>query len=1003
MQAKDFDPITGSLKDKGWRIKTWDADNHLLTDKNQANGLGSTCTFYGDGTLFRNDDDTNGAASRTTTEYAYNWWDGPVQSEIKVVWQLGAASNQFVDGFSKFEYDGNGRLLRMFNPTAGKQQMVQYLSDASGQILERKEYGGPGSTLRYDAATGTVLQADNPVWVRYYYADGHRIGEINNTGAPLEQQDYAQEMARAPAKGNDAKHRIEGPQMWADFDQSYQPINSGYPSAAAPNYLVRKGDTLRSIAQAVWGDANLWYLIAEANGLVGNESTTEGMTLWIPNKVVNVHTGAGTYKVYDPGAAIGNTNPLLPDPPPPPGKGGCGGLAMIIVIVVAVVVTVFTAGAAAMAMAGTLSSFTAGAATTAGASALAGGSLAAAAIGGAVGSIVSQGVAMAAGIQDSFSWSSVGMSAVGSMVGAGMGAAAGGGGAAGNALANAGTIGRAVLGNVLTQGIGVAVGLQKKFDWRGVAASAVSAGVGEKVGEWIGNAQYDGEWTGMSPEARQAHGATDWGNTLVRAVGAGVVAGAASSVTRGRRVDWNDVTRDAVGAAVGNLIADQIKASVGKDSSYAQDDAATRFGPSAMLTFPDLSRMGGGEFGDGSAPPFSRPEDDTLLAAGEGFTMGRGPVSVGQRGRTVFITDQVGQGSIDSMLSDARARLEALKQQVAIDRGLTNISEMAEAYRASGMVGATGDVTVSEELPIYLGADGRGHSTPQPPIEITGSRVPEAALVRAQLQAQNDAQNIEGNYNKFSAMADAVSSGNWSQAWFHFNYAPSGAARQAVYDRVFPPPDTRFARVDAARGGVFGAVAVLATQNASARDQYYAAQAGTHLDALSGAMSGVYRNTLTAQAPIPVALGSRLRGAGGRLDVGNVDSFGSLLLRTGDGSVHRDHIPSKAALLERAEVLKDARLSPTERNRIISESEAVTVPAEVHRLGPSYGQTRSQIQSDAADLAQARIRDAAAMVSNARTRVTPQELEALLEAQARITARDNSAYDAWLRARLDPR
>ncbi len=72
VQAKDYDPTTGALKDKGWRIKTWDADNHLLTDKNQATGLGSTFTFWGDGTLFRNDDDTNGAASRTTTEYAYN-------------------------------------------------------------------------------------------------------------------------------------------------------------------------------------------------------------------------------------------------------------------------------------------------------------------------------------------------------------------------------------------------------------------------------------------------------------------------------------------------------------------------------------------------------------------------------------------------------------------------------------------------------------------------------------------------------------------------------------------------------------------------------------------------------------------------------------------------------------------------------------------------------------------------------------------------------------------
>ncbi len=57
----------------------------LVTDVAKANGLGNTFTFYGDGTLFRNDDDDGGgAASRTTTEYVYNWCDGPVQREIKL-------------------------------------------------------------------------------------------------------------------------------------------------------------------------------------------------------------------------------------------------------------------------------------------------------------------------------------------------------------------------------------------------------------------------------------------------------------------------------------------------------------------------------------------------------------------------------------------------------------------------------------------------------------------------------------------------------------------------------------------------------------------------------------------------------------------------------------------------------------------------------------------------------------------------------------------------------
>jgi hypothetical protein len=62
----------------------------------------------------------------------------------------------------------------------------------------------------------------------------------------------------------------------------------------------------------VWGDANLWWMIAEANGLVGTERLTGGMNLIIPNKVMNIYNNSGTFKVYDAGEAIGATGPNLP-------------------------------------------------------------------------------------------------------------------------------------------------------------------------------------------------------------------------------------------------------------------------------------------------------------------------------------------------------------------------------------------------------------------------------------------------------------------------------------------------------------------------------------------------------------------------------------------------------------------------------------------------------------------------------------------------------------------
>lgn len=68
-----------------------------------------------------------------------------------------------------------------------------------------------------------------------------------------------------------------------------------------------------------------------------------------------------------------------------------------------------------------------------------------------------------------------------------------------------------------------------------------------------------------------------------------------------------------------------------------------------------------GAFGGGSAPPRDT-SNDVLLAAGDGFTMGRGPVSIGQRGRTAYITEQGVEPSIDAMLAKAQADLKGVQR-----------------------------------------------------------------------------------------------------------------------------------------------------------------------------------------------------------------------------------------------------------------------------------------------------------------------------------------------------
>lgn len=56
------------------------------------------------------------------------------------------------------------------------------------------------------------------------------------------------------------------------------------PSA---RYTVASGDTLRSIAQGVYGDSNLWYLIANANGLEADDPLVPGSSLILPMPPAN--------------------------------------------------------------------------------------------------------------------------------------------------------------------------------------------------------------------------------------------------------------------------------------------------------------------------------------------------------------------------------------------------------------------------------------------------------------------------------------------------------------------------------------------------------------------------------------------------------------------------------------------------------------------------------------------------------------------------------------------
>jgi hypothetical protein len=255
------------------------------------------------------------------------------------------------------------------------------------------------------------------------------------------------------------------------------------------------------------------------------------------------------------------------------GKKGCGALGSILLVVVAVAVaTVVTAGAASV-----LTSQTFGAALGAltGGTALTGATAAtwaaAGAIGGAVGSIASQGIGAATGLQDKFSWKGVGLAALAGGIGGGLQGLNVVEGASRGAMAiNAGA--RGAISSAVTQGLAMATGLQTKFDWTGVAAAGV----------------------GSFASARFGPSGKGFGATLGRSMADGIAEAATRSVIDGTDFGDNILASlpSVVGNTIGNAVANGIAGRTGVTPAYgwADDGASTEFARGAEY----LGRMQAG-------------------------------------------------------------------------------------------------------------------------------------------------------------------------------------------------------------------------------------------------------------------------------------------------------------------------------------------------------------------------------------------------------------------------
>lgn len=496
---------------------------------------------------------TAGGTVSDTYNY-YNWWDGATLTQT--VYRPTYAST--TTNTSTYYLDDGGR-TQWVDINDGRARKVYFLNDADGHVLSRDEWDNNTNT------DPLYTQHGDPRDVHFYF-NGQRIGNITNNGTSNvdTMTGIAVHIAVPSTDKNPFRNNTDYNPSYsmADFDQSYDAINGLNYDPTATSYTAQGGETLSMVAQNLWGDASFWYLIADANGMSSSVTLAAGQVLRIPNKVHNSHNTADTFRPYDPNEAMGDTSPTTPKKP----KQMCGVFGQILMVAIAVAIGTILMGPGGLGAAFGGGFF---------------GSVAGGAVAGAMASVFSQGFAVASGIQEKFSWKGVALGAISGAIGGGLGeiargaqagtnatqaatraattGAAGSVGTAaqgvatvskfasalrsvGNFIGQGGFVGsaiRGVIGSALSQGIGVATGLQKKFDFASVAVAGVGAGVANSF-----------KIDGVSPGV----------NNAITGMAGGIAGAAARSLITGTNFGDNlmKALPDIIGSTIGSLMVEGV-------------------------------------------------------------------------------------------------------------------------------------------------------------------------------------------------------------------------------------------------------------------------------------------------------------------------------------------------------------------------------------------------------------------------------------------------------------
>jgi hypothetical protein len=141
------------------------------------------------------------------------------------------------------------------------------------------------------------------------------------------------------------------------------------------------------------------------------------------------------------------------------------------------------------------------------------------------------------------------------------------------------------------------------------------------------------------------------------------------------------------------------------------------------------------------------------------------------------------------------------------------------------------------------------------------------------------------------------------------------------------------------------------------------------------------------------------------LECGDLGAYGDQKEVTAGGTLNRDHVPSNASLLKRAEeLIFPEALSEVTKNAISLSALTICIPTGIHRsTSMTYGGRNSQLmddglrrmESDAGDLQGAAKRDTKAIHQELKDK-DPECAKKYAKSARKVNAITNEQYDEWL-------